>query len=166
MNTNHNNGEDFWDKFLRLVYGVKRNTEIETIIPYSVELFNKAEKTIWIVAGNLGAELWANPSIIEALENASDRGVEIRIIYGDKMDSDNFEIPRLHQEGKIYLYELEFRPRTLYTIVDESHVRVVEPHLSSEPHSSWVRHNTLWLGRQLELDFKELMQQVKTLERI
>lgn len=149
--------EGFWHRVIRIIYGITINTSLSAAITTTTELFNQAKETIWIVAGRLNEDLWASSDVIEAIEAAAKRNVEIRFIFGPKIDPKNKEIPRLHKEGKIYLHKLGERPEAQFIVVDEKHARVEEAHIPSQGRRAWRRYDTIMLARRLELDFKQLL---------
>jgi len=146
-----------WYRFLGL-YQIKRNNYLGSAPEYASELFDKAEQTIYIVAGNLMSDMWTRDRLVlDALERAAQRNVEIAIITGISGYKNEALLELIGQYNKINLYVFEETPESHFSVVDAKHVRVEDYHLPGQPETSWLRYNTFFLGRQLEAEFKELL---------
>ncbi|KAA3642046.1 MAG: hypothetical protein DWQ07_25975 [Chloroflexi bacterium] len=150
-----------WESILKALYNVRINSDIDTAIEYSTELFQNANSTIWIVGGNLNNDLWGAPEVINELEEASNRNIEIRIIHGPSIDPNNLEITRLHEEGRIELQSHSINPSSKFIVVDKSHVRLEEVGTGSAQRSAFVVTESAMLGNRLAKDFTKLWQTPK-----
>jgi hypothetical protein len=151
--------------FLKLL-GILSNTEVARGKQICKELFKKAGASIKIVSGNLSSSFYNDPEIIQALDEASQRGVCIEIIHGTPMDLGNGRLFELQEQGKIMLYALKEYPIHQFIVVDGKHVRVEEPHYQKQgSRRAYAVHNTLFLGRKLEVEFNKLRIFAKSTKR-
>ena len=70
---------------------------------------------------------YSKPEIINALENAANKGVNIEIIHGPT-DYRSEEIARLQRENRLSLYPLDERPERHFMVVDGKHVLIEKSH--------------------------------------
>lgn len=124
----------------------------------SESFFPSAKSNIKILAWELPPEFYNNKEVVRALEEAAERGVEIEILHGQKMDIPN-ELSRLQQEGKIGLLELKKVGHVGFMTVDGKHTLVEETDL---PQYAVVRRNTIFLTGNFEREFERLKRQALT----
>lgn len=140
--------------------GLSRNTDLEKGIQYCKELFAEARSSIKIAAGNLDSGFYNDPRIVQALEEANERGVRIEIVYGPNADPKSEEILRLQKEKRVNLYKLGRRPSSQFIVIDGSHVRTDDFHHTNQgERRAYIRRNTIALGQALELDFARLIEE-------
>ena len=86
---------------------------------YQENLFDLAKREICIVSGELETRSWDDPdAYLTALTIALNRGVEVKIICGPKIDGDSALLSYLKEEPRVQLYKLPSRPEKHYSMRD------------------------------------------------
>lgn len=113
------------------------NLTPEDTIRESVHLYNKARKSIHIVAGSLDAPFYRDPQVIGALKEAAARGVAVFIIY-DKTKLKG-EAPQIELFSS---FNVELKPsasvKRHFTVIDGRHVRIEKRHEDEPPQTPAV----------------------------
>jgi len=86
---------------------------------YQENLFDLAKREICIVSGELETRNWDDTdTYLTALTTALNRGVEVKIVCGPKIDGDSVLLSYLEEEPRVQLYKLPFRPEEHYSMRD------------------------------------------------
>jgi len=91
-----------------------------------VYLLRHARRSVCI-ATDFDRRFFTDPLIIEAIREAAEAGVEIRILYEGRRDKVPKEYRELKREGRIKIRYAEKLPRHVM-VVDNLHVRIERPH--------------------------------------
>ena len=76
------------------------------------EIFKRADKYVYAVGGELAHDIWSDKKVVDEIEKAVERGVEIKIACGPRFDVETLEIAKLANEGKISFFKLRDREKT------------------------------------------------------
>lgn len=146
-------------EILDRIVGHETIPNIDKKISYvSEKLFPLAQSDIKIVAWELPPEFYNDEGVVKALEEAAERGVEIEILHGPKLDIPD-ELSRLQQEEKVMLLSCKEAGHVGFITVDRRHAIVEEADLSSY---AVVRTNTIFLAKELEEEFAKLKLRAQT----
>lgn len=140
------------------IFGFYSNVQTESSIELCQKLFERAEKTVHIVAGELRYEFYADSRIVEILRRKLGERVAVEIIHGPDADPRTRALLLEQSDNHLVVYELEFRPDTHFMVIDGKHVRVEEPHVSGQASRAHVVFDTLFLAQELEDEFSTLRQ--------
>ncbi|MDI6793688.1 MAG: hypothetical protein QME81_12635 [bacterium] len=143
-----------YDKF-PIAYDRAKNCNISRAREQITKLFNLAERDIHIVTGWLDYQVFENGEVLEALERAMKRRVDIQIIFDENsIDPKSVTIKKWVEEGKINLFKLPERLGRHFLVVDSIHTRLEEPHKHGQKErNADCRYYCSYIGLKTEKKF-------------
>jgi len=113
----------FSTELLMRPLGIKPFEDVETLINLSVKQFDNAQESIQIVEERFPAIIYGDPRMINALNQAEERGVKIELISGPERDKSSKDLEKMVRFQRATLYELDENPHLRFAIVDHEFVR-------------------------------------------
>lgn len=101
---------------------LRRTKDIATEL---TELLGKAEREILISSGKLNAELYGSRGIVEAVQDALEAGLTVKVIVGPHVEES--ELKNLLEEQDA-LRVLRTVPPLHFAVVDRTHFRLEDAH--------------------------------------
>jgi len=145
-----------FEKLMEKFYGIEFNSSVESSVEHSLDLFKTAKKSIWVADGKFESGLWQSPKILESLNLAASRGVDVRILSGPEIHPTP-EIKAAGEEGTIKFHQLKNEPNPKFTVVDEDHIRIEDTDFNTDNYrKAFIVKNSKMLGKRLAMDFTEL----------
>jgi phosphatidylserine/phosphatidylglycerophosphate/cardiolipin synthase-like enzyme len=139
----------------------RKNFGPELAVKTSVELIDRTERTLKIVT-TFSPELFDDNKVLSALKDATERNVEVHILYYPELDQkEATKLSHIIQSTKSTLIEsrlLRDEPPYHFWLADERHLRLEKPHPPkdiSNVHGEII-YNTLKLGTIYEGKFEAL----------
>lgn len=121
------------------------------------DLMATAQVSLKIVGGELNSEFYEDEGILEELEAAIDRDVQVEIVHGPNVDPKTKRIFELEQENKVALYGLRDRPQSHFMVVDETTAEVESFHAPrAGDRQIFTKSDTLFLAQRLSIEFEKL----------
>jgi hypothetical protein len=124
-------------------------------VKHTAELYRSARNSLYIVAGELNADVWTKEAIKRALHDLTGRKnpPRIKIVFGPREKADKATLDcliSLMQEGKLELYVVPERRERHFAVVDGVHVKVEEPHApQAQFRPGYVDYNNPELAAEL-----------------
>jgi len=146
--------------FAEVLHRIYPNESMEKAIETCERFFRSAKKSIKIVSGRLNSEFYQSTKIVNALQQAVDKGVKVEIVCGPEIDEKSKEILRLIKEGKINLWQAGDYPKLHLSFVDERHIRLENYHhpFYGEETEAYIKYNAPDVARELQFEFEELKE--------
>lgn len=142
-----------------LTFDCSANREEEDTKKESAVLFKKAKNSINIVAGNVNSAFYNDSLIVDAIQSAVERGVNVRIAYDPhalqsrRVKSAVLKIP------KVEVWKLKESPDRHIMIVDGKHVRIEQKHPNGAIRTpAIICRNAGLLARDKDLEFESLVK--------
>ena len=129
-------------------------TALQSVNP-TAQLFRAARNTLYVVGGELNADVWNTKPVREALSELTSRAnpPEIKIIFGPRGQANQHTLRCLlsmMREGKLELYEVPERRERHFAVVDGLYVKIEEPHLpNAQVRSGYVDYHNRELAAEL-----------------
>ncbi len=147
-------------------YGYTTLGDLKNDVEVTADLFNSSKNNIKIVSGEFNTQFYNDEKIVNSIDNASKRGVNINLIVGPTIDISSKGILSLAKEGKIKLYTLPRRTDSHFKVIDKKNVYVETPHVPlSDKRNIQIGKNTIILGKELEEDFEKLKSEAKKIDK-
>lgn len=108
-------------------YGIEHNYSMDETRNVCTRMFNRARKSIRIIAGTLHKDFYDSESISGSLERAAERGVAIEIMYGPGVTIEKHKISLLKDKG-VKFFQLPQKPPRHLMSIDDKDVRVERSH--------------------------------------
>ena len=149
------------DLFESIISGVHPSSTYEEAVEQLVNLFSRADERILILSADLSTSVFKSETVLDALEQASRRGVAVKIVSSSPQLSKDARLsliaryPRLGESFEVrYLISEESLNRA-FTVVDGRHVRVERnPSRGNPGIIARMQFSTWFLGKQLDKDFE------------
>ncbi|MGB5925041.1 MAG: hypothetical protein WBH01_02980 [Dehalococcoidia bacterium] len=126
-------------------FGLDVNKSEKSSIEGCLELFNQADSSIVIVSGELNDEFYGDLRICNALRDAAERGVTLKIACGPQVSSKMLERTRKLEKkySNVKFYPLSERPEPHFMLIDGRTVRAQLGHVAgTQEHRAVVRHDS------------------------
>ena len=128
-----------------LSFGLQLDKTREAAKKTCIKLLDDADDSIVILSGELNGEFYGDQRVRDALVNAGERGVSMRIAFGPQPSTEVLTVLEelAKRQTNVDLYPLPRRPSRHFMVVDRKTVRVQLEHPpGSEEHRAVVRHNS------------------------
>jgi hypothetical protein len=147
-----------------------RKDEYHTILPGWTDtkelshIFNNSKNFVYAIGGEMDHHVWLEQIVVDAVNNAISRNVNIRMACGPHFDIENVHIAKLANEGKITLYRFNERE-------EEYHFRINDRldvlfHLGSDHNKNiFIWYNNLFSGKSYLDYFHEKTTNAQRIEK-
>ena len=104
------------------------NLHSEDTVRESLGLFNKAHKSINIVAGRLNSDFYNDKRTIASLNRAIRKGVSVNVAYAPSKDNDAHRIEFKKRFPKAHVRVAKKTPNRHWVCIDSKHLRIERTH--------------------------------------
>lgn len=126
------------------------------------DLFHEAKKSIRIVGGNLHHGFYSDNKIVKDLKEALQRGVNVEIVCGPKIDAQNDKLLNLAQTAEHFkIIHLPYYPQRHFMVVDGRHVRKEKKHSTNLTQHLDVEGDILYNRPFLASQLSEIFETLK-----
>lgn len=155
----------------RFLSGITANeTRTELAVINFADMVRLAQGQVIVVSGSLPPEVYAHPSLLEALGEAANRpDVKVSILFGPNPHPHSITALRSVSRN-IALYQHLQEPKSYFAVVDSRHIRVVssqfdtaELSLQTPGHHAHIWHDIPTQAHRLEEKFTQLLKDTKPL---
>ena len=131
----------------------------ESTINESISLFNKAQKSIKIVAGRLDNAFYKDEKTINTLKRAIDRGVSVDVVYYPSEKNKEYKAVFVNNIPNAHLTSIKQKPSRHWVSVDSKHVRIERSHPEETINTpAFICNNASILAEELDKKFEKLVQ--------
>lgn len=157
-------------RWMRAIYrslGFRYYYSVREAVGATAQFYASTKRTLFIVSGELAADVWAASPVVEALVclTRHTEPVTIEIVLGPPSSAD----PRvlgflgaLARQGSLSLYTLNSRPALHFAVADARHVKVEDPHeAKAQQRTGYVAYNVPWLAALLGRSYRFAKQRAR-----
>jgi len=126
-------------------FGLDVSKSQESSIEACLELFNQAENSIIIVSGELNDEFYGDKRTCNALRDAAERGVTLKIACGPQVSSKMLTATRKLEKkySNVKFYPLSERPEPHFMVIDGKTIRAQLGHVAgTQEHRAVIRYDS------------------------